>query len=79
MSREPKCETVSTDKVFFREKAEGQTVSISMAKPELEAKLNFQLMIQHLPAEVEPETVRQGLRLFINFFLLNTIYRLPCP
>ena len=57
---EPNCETVSPDKVFFREQADGQIISISMAKDQLEAGLNFELMIQHLPAKVEPETVCQG-------------------
>jgi len=55
--QEPDCQTLVQDKVFFREKADGKDLMISMAEANLRKNLNFQLMIQHLPERVEPETL----------------------
>ena len=56
---EMNCNTNVDEKVFFREKFEGQDLILSMSEPNLRENVDFKIMVQHLPETVEVEEVKR--------------------
>ena len=59
------CNTNVDEKVFFREKFEGQDLILSMSEPNLRENVDFKIMVQHLPETVEVEEVNVLTTLYV--------------